>query len=166
MHDVVDVASPLGRLQLRPEREDDQAFRFDLFCNSRLPEWRLVALDPNLFQQIMRHQFHAQTVSYRAQFPNARFDIVELDRAPVGRIVVNRPGDVIHIVDQAIVPELRSRGIGTGIMTALMEEARRNDIPVRLKVASDNDPSMRLYFRLGFAVIDTTVTYLEMEWRG
>jgi hypothetical protein len=34
-----------------------------------------------------------------------------------------------------------------------------------LKVASSNDPSMRLYLRLGFEVIGTTEAYLQMEWR-
>ncbi len=59
--------------------------------------------------------------------------------APIGRIVVNRPGGFIHIIDQAIVPDLRGRGIGTSIMAKLMDEADRDGIPVRLKVASDND---------------------------
>ncbi len=33
MDRVIDVASPLGRLRLRPERDGDEDFRFDLFCN-------------------------------------------------------------------------------------------------------------------------------------
>ena len=163
---AIDVTSPLGRLRLRPERAGDRDFRFDLFCNSRPPEWQMAGFEPNLLRQIMRHQFDAQTASYRAQFPQARFDIIELDGVPIGRIVVDRPGAVVHLVDQAIVPERRGRGIGASIMTSLMEEAARSEIPMRLKVASGNDPSMRLYLRLGFEVIETTEMYLEMEWRG
>lgn len=166
MDRVIDIPSPLGKLRLRPERDGDEDFRFDLFCNSRPPEWQMAGFDPNLLRHLMRHQFQAQTVSYRAQFPSARFDIIELDRAPIGRIVVDRTGGFIHIIDQAVVPELRGRGIGTSIMASLMDEAAQGGIPVRLKVASDNDPSMRLYLRLGFTVIDRTEMYLEMEWRG
>ncbi|MFI0845888.1 GNAT family N-acetyltransferase [Mesorhizobium sp. IMUNJ 23232] len=166
MDQVIDVASPLGRLRLRPERDDDEDFRLDLFCTSRPPEWQMAGFEPNMLRLLMRQQFQAQTVSYRAQFPGARFDIIELDGAPIGRIVVNRPGGFIHIIDQAIVPDLRGRGIGTSLMAKLMDEAARGGIPVRLKVASDNDPSMRLYLRLGFEVIDRTEMYLEMEWRG
>jgi len=73
----------------------------------------------------------------------ARFDIIELGAEPIGRIVVDRPPAMVHIVDQAIVPALRNRGIGTAIMRALMAEARQNSLLVRLKVASSNDPSMR-----------------------
>jgi ribosomal protein S18 acetylase RimI-like enzyme len=107
-----------------------------------------------------------RAMTYRANFPDARFDIIERDRAPIGRIVVNRPGTMLHIVDQAIVPELRNRGLGTAIMKALMDEATRNGLPVRLKVASTNDPSMRLYRRLGFVPIRTEPLSIEMEWRA
>ena len=112
----------------------------------------------------MAHQFHAQTVSYQAEFPKARFDIIELTGRPIGRIVVNRPGTVLHIVDQAIVPELRGRGIGSAIMRALMDEAAAAHMPVRLKVASESDPAMRLYRRLGFVPIETVPLYIELEW--
>lgn len=166
MDRVIDIPSPQGKLRLRPERDVDADFRFDLFCNSRPPEWQMAGFDPALLRHIIRQQFQAQTVSYRAQFPGARFDIIELDTVPIGRIVVNRPGSFIHIIDQAIVPDLRRRGIGAGIMASLMDEAAECGVPVRLKVASDNDPSMRLYLRLGFAVIDRTEMYLEMEWHG
>jgi ribosomal protein S18 acetylase RimI-like enzyme len=112
----------------------------------------------------MAHQFQAQTVSYRAQFPQARFDIIELDGRPIGRIVVDRPGNRLHIIDQAIVPELRGRGIGTAIMRALMDEATTRRVPVTLDVASSNDPSMRLYLRLGFVRTETAQPYIELAW--
>jgi ribosomal protein S18 acetylase RimI-like enzyme len=164
--DVIAIGSALGMLHLRPERDEDAPFRFKLFCESRPAEFALLQLDPAAFEQLMRFQFHAQTVTYRANFPDARFDIIERDRAPIGRIVVNRPGTMLHIVDQAIVPELRNRGLGTAIMKALMDEATRNGLPVRLKVASTNDPSMRLYRRLGFVPIRTEPLSIEMEWRA
>jgi ribosomal protein S18 acetylase RimI-like enzyme len=164
--DIVLIGSPLGTLRLRPEREHDQAFRFQLFCESCPPEFALLRLEPAAFDQLMRFQFEAQTVGYRADFPNARFDIIELDGQPIGRIVVNRPGDTLHIVDQAITPLLRRRGLGTTIMKALMEEAGRAGLKVRLMVASTNDPAMRLYLRLGFAPIATEPLHVEMEWQA
>ena len=165
MNDTISIPSPLGPMTLRPEREDDQAFRYELFRVSRPPEWDMVQLDPQLREQLDRHQFAAQTSSYRTQFAKARFDIIELDGERIGRIVVDRPGNELHIVDQAIVPAQRNRGIGTAIMRALLEEARVANIPVRLEVSSENDPSMRLYRRLGFAAIETFPFYIQMEWR-
>jgi RimJ/RimL family protein N-acetyltransferase len=162
--EILRIASPAGMLTLRPEREADRDFRFRLFCESRLPEWYAVALDPRVREALMQHQFAAQTTTYRQRFPRARFDIIELKGEPIGRIVVNRPGTTVHLVDHAIVPRLRNRGIGTAIMQALMDEARRARMPMRLKVASSNDPSMRLYLRLGFVPIEEAAAYIEMQW--
>jgi ribosomal protein S18 acetylase RimI-like enzyme len=166
VEDVVEISLTQGKLCLRPERDEDDAFRFQLFCESRPAEFALLQFEPAVFDQLMRFQFQAQTKSYRASFPNARFDIIELDRLPIGRIVVDRPGNAIHIVDQAIVPSQRSRGLGSTIMKALMDEAGRSRLPVRLKVASTNDPSIRLYRRLGFTPITTDPFHIEMEWRA
>jgi ribosomal protein S18 acetylase RimI-like enzyme len=165
LEDSLEISLPLGSLRLRPERDEDQPFRLRLFFDSRPAEFALLQrqLEPAAFDQLMLFQFQAQTMSYRASFPQARFDIIELDRTPIGRIVVDRPGTQIHIVDQAVVPGMRNRGIGTAIMQALMDEAARDGLPVRLKVASSNDPSMRLYLRLGFLPIETVPFYIEME---
>jgi ribosomal protein S18 acetylase RimI-like enzyme len=160
---TIEIPSPVGVVNLRPEREEDQEFRFGLFCDSRPTEFALL-LSPVAFRQIMRFQFQAQTMSYRAEFPGARFDIIELAGHPIGRIVVDRPGSRLHIVDQAIVPALRNQGVGTAIMRALMEEARTARVPVRLKAASSNDPSLRLYLRLGFVPVETVPLYVELEW--
>jgi len=160
----MEIPSVAGTLVLRPERAEDQKFRFRLFCDSRLPEWYAVGLDAGVREQLMQHQFLAQTMTYRQRFPRARFDIIELGGEPIGRIVVNRPGTMVHIVDHAIVPHLRNRGIGTTIMRHLMQEAQDAQLPVRLKVASSNDPSMKLYLRLGFVPIETIPAYIEMQW--
>ena len=163
MQEAFEVPWPAGVLTLRPERDEDREFRYRLFCASRQPEFARM-LPPPVYQHVMAHQFQAQTVSYRMQFPQARFDIVELEGRPIGRIVIDRPGDMLHIVDQAIVPELRGRGIGTAIMQALMEQARAANLPVRLEVASENDPSAQLYLRLGFVAIEQAPDYIQMEW--
>jgi ribosomal protein S18 acetylase RimI-like enzyme len=161
---VIEIASKLGPVRLRPEREDDDAFRFALFCETRSAEFALLPLEPTAIEQLLSLQFRAQTASYRANFPNARFDIIELDHQPVGRIVVDRPGDRLHIVDQAIASALRNRGLGSTIMRTLMDEANLAGQMVRLKVAAANQGAMRLYGRLGFVPIVTEPLYVEMQW--
>ncbi len=162
MDDILHIPSPAGPVRLRPERDDDRDFRYQLFRDSRQPE--LALLPAPIYQQIMAQQFHAQTVGYRGQFPRARFDIIELDGERIGRIVVDRPGTMVHIVDQALVPARRGRGIGTAILRALMEEARAAGLPLRLEVGSENNAAFRLYQRLGFARIDAQASYTRLEW--
>src|SRR5262245_37047460 len=165
MSDVF-IQTRLGVLRLRPERQQDEDFRYRLFCDSRTPEWDRIRANPALFEQLMQHQFRAQNAGYRSQFPDARFDIIELADEPIGRIVIDRPGNEIHLVDQAIVPEQRNRGIGTAIMRYLLAEAEDARLPVRLFVSSDNDPSLRLYLRLGFVRIQSVPAYIELQWQA
>jgi ribosomal protein S18 acetylase RimI-like enzyme len=165
MDEIVDIPCSRGLLRLRPERDDDLAFRFRLFCDAQ-PELALLPLAGAAREQLMNLQFRAQTMSYRAQFPHARFDIIELDGVAIGRIVVDRPGAAVRIVDQALVPQFRNLGIGTAIMRALMQEASRAGLPMRLHVTSSNDAALRLYSRLGFVPVETSATHIELEWRA
>jgi ribosomal protein S18 acetylase RimI-like enzyme len=115
----------------------------------------------------MRFQFQAQTTSYRSQYPTAESDIIELDGHPIARIVVDRSAAGLRIVDQAIAPEFRNRGIGTAIMRSVMDEARKAALPLRLHVASDNEAALRLYLRLGFVLTpNATAVYSELEWKA
>src|SRR5262249_47064038 len=98
LHGIVGIPSAAGVLVLRPERREARVFRFWLFCDSRLPEWYVIEPDAAGRAQLMGPQFVAQTPPYRQRFPRARFDIIELGGEPIGRIVVNRPGTMVHIV--------------------------------------------------------------------
>lgn len=165
MDEIVDIPCSRGVLRLRPERDEDLEFRFRLFCNSR-PELALLPLEPAARDQLMQLQFRAQTMSYRARFSQARFDIIELDGVAIGRIVVDRLGTAVYIVDQAVTPQYRNLGIGSTIMRALMREAGRAGLSVCLMVSTTNDPSLRLYLRLGFVTVEAGPTHIELEWRA
>ena len=95
MDEIVDIPCSRGVLRLRPERDEDLEFRFRLFCNFR-PELALLPLEPAARDQLMQLQFRAQTMSYRARFSQARFDIIELDGVAIGRIVVDRWARRLH----------------------------------------------------------------------
>ncbi len=136
-----------------------------LFCDSRADEWEQLHLDATIRGQLMHLQFEAQTASYRTGFPAARFDIVELADEPIGRIVIDRPGNMLHLVDIVLAPRYRNRGIGTAILEALIEEARAAQLPVRLAVAASNASALRLYLRLGFISIGAAAMHVELERR-
>jgi GNAT superfamily N-acetyltransferase len=156
MSDVREIPSPFGILRLRPERDEDEEFRYRLFCDSREPEFAL--LEPAAFEQVMTQQFHAQTLSSLARFPRASFEIIELCGERIGRIVVDRPGAMLQVVDQAIVPQWRGRGIGTAIVRALMSEAEAAGVPVRIEPPA-SDLALRFCRRLGFVPVETL-----LEW--
>jgi RimJ/RimL family protein N-acetyltransferase len=162
--DVIEIASLVGTLRLRPEQDADDAFRFVLFCQSRPADLAMPTIAPEAREQLMRIQYRGQTMSYRANFPAARFDIIELEGSAIGRLVADRAGNDIAIVDWAITPEMRGRGIGTAIMQAIVEEARQASRQIRLKVMSGNAAALRLYLRLGFEPVGTIPFYTELVW--
>ncbi|MFE5287293.1 GNAT family N-acetyltransferase [Nocardia sp. NPDC056611] len=52
-----------------------------------------------------------------------------------------------------VAPESRGTGLGTALMTALIDAARKDYDAVCLSVRQDN-PALRLYQRLGFVAVD------------
>jgi ribosomal protein S18 acetylase RimI-like enzyme len=146
----------------RPVRPDDQDFQFRLYAGTRQAE--IAAFGWNSAQQeaFLRMQFTAQQNWYRTAYPQAAWEIVELDNAPVGRMIVVRGRDSITLVDIALLGEHRGKGIGSGLLCELLEQGREVNVPVRLQVLKTN-PAARLYLRLGFITTAEDQLYLQME---
>ncbi len=62
----------------------------------------------------------------------------------------------------AVFPEHRGQGIGTVLLTRLVEAATRTYKQISLSVAAEN-PALRLYERLGFEVVAKVGTSLTMR---
>jgi ribosomal protein S18 acetylase RimI-like enzyme len=80
----------------------------------------------------------------------------------VGRICLTRHWRRIFLRDIELVPAERNRGLGTAIIAAVIELARRERRAVDLVVLKCN-PAQRLYARLGFAVIADDGARLTMR---
>ena len=154
-----------GRIRRRPECAADEGFRFDLFRGSRAPGEDLAALDAPLRERLMRQQFCGQNASYGANYPNARFEIVEHAGAPIGRIVTARTPDAVLIVDIALISSFRRRGIGASLVNGVLDEAREAGLAVRLSVFANNAAALRFYLRLGFRPIASSAIDTRLEWR-
>jgi ribosomal-protein-alanine N-acetyltransferase len=62
----------------------------------------------------------------------------------------------------AVAPPYQGRGVGTRLLTALMDEARRVGVPsVGLEVRSDNERAQRLYRRFGFRPVGLRRGYYQ-----
>jgi ribosomal protein S18 acetylase RimI-like enzyme len=107
-------------------------------------------------------QFVAQHKFYMEQFSAADFHIVELHDQPIGRLYVDRREDEIRIIDIALLPEHRNKGIGSALLKDILTEAHAAALPVRIHVERNN-PALGLYQRLGFREIGDQGVYLLME---
>ena len=89
--------------------------------------------------------------------------MIEVDGRPAGRLYVDRrPGD-LRIVDIALLPAFRGRGIGAGLIAGLQHEAAAEGRIVSIHVEVHN-PAAQLYERLGFAIAADLGVYRRMEW--
>jgi ribosomal protein S18 acetylase RimI-like enzyme len=98
------------------------------------------------------------------QLPGAEYFVVRSGDTSLGRLIVDRRPQEVHIVDISLLPQFRGRGIGSTLMTQLMKEAAESSKAVTLHVERFN-PALRWYERLGFSAVNTGPIYLEMNWR-
>ena len=123
----------------------------------------LVPWDEAQRQAFLSMQFEAQDRSYHGNFSQARFEIVELRGVAAGRLYVNRGRDEIRVVDIALLPEHRGRGVGSALLRGLLAEAAVNGQCVTIHVEIGN-PARRLYERLGFVEVRDEGVYRFMQW--
>ena len=150
-------------LSRRPEADADEAFLRALYAGIRAPELAPLPWDEAARAAFLRQQFDAQRAHYRREFPQAAFDVLLRGGSPVGRLYLDRSGPEWHLLDIALTPEQRGRGLGTALLRALLAEAGEAGKPVLLHVETFN-PARRLYDRLGFLPLGGDGVYLPMVW--
>ena len=152
-----------NRLLLRQISEKDLPFLRLLYGSTREEEMALVDWTEKQKKDFLDMQFTAQHHHYKQNFNNASFDIIELAGEAVGRLYLDRRDDEIRIVDIALFPAHRGKGIGSHYLDKIMSEAKRKKIAVRIHVENFN-PALRFYQNLGFRQTDTNGVYHLLEW--
>jgi ribosomal protein S18 acetylase RimI-like enzyme len=110
----------------------------------------------------VEHQFAAQDAHYRANYPGATLDVIEVDGELAGRLYVHRGTTDIRIMDIALAPDFRGRGIGTLLLRSLIAEADESGRKLSIHVEMNN-PARSLYDRLGFTPAGEHGVYMLME---
>jgi ribosomal protein S18 acetylase RimI-like enzyme len=140
---------------LRPERETDRAFLRAL--HAALPAHEGVP------DAVVDQQFELQSRHYRASFPNAEYWIVEDAGLAVGRLYLQAGESGIRVLDIALVPDARGRGLGDLLLRGVLNRARAGGTRVTLDVEAAN-PARRLYARLGFREVLADGPKVSMVW--
>ena len=157
------MTEELGTVELRDAQPNDLPFLFSLYCDVRAPElaaWGWPAVQQDAF---LRMQFEAQRQSYLSAYPESIHHIVSAAGVPMGRRLIARTPDGIHLVDIALLAAYRNRGIGVRLIGELLDECIRNEYALNLHVLRGN-PAIGLYRRLGFQEIGADPMYIEMSW--
>jgi ribosomal protein S18 acetylase RimI-like enzyme len=140
----------------------DGNFLFQVYAGVRRDE--MAAWGWNTAQQdaFLRMQFMAQQSSYRARFPGAAYSLIRHGGVAVGSMIVSREPKEIILVDLALLPEHRRKGIGRRLLEELLAESARTGLPVCLSVRKDN-PAIELYAKTGFSKVGEDEVYLMMQ---
>jgi len=156
---------PSPPVHRRPVAESDRDFLLALYASTRAHEMQLVPWTPEDKAAFLEMQFRAQDQFYRQNYPEARYDVLEIDGQPAGRLYVDSRSEEIRIIDIAIVPAQQSRGIGTQLLRELQDAAAASGRAVTIHVDLDNR-ALRFYERLGFRGVEQRGGYLFMQWRA
>lgn len=147
-------------LRLRPVTPADREFLRALYRSTREQELAPVPWTEEAKRVFLDSQFDLQDAEYRRAYPAGHFDVIELDDAPVGRLYVHEGPCDSRIVDLALVPESRGKGIGTQLLAALAHDADRRRRTLSIHVESFNLGARRLYERIGFVLSEDKGVYL------
>ncbi len=151
-------------ISLRKFSSLDLPFMKSLYSSSReeeLAKTNFSLHEKNLF---LSQQFNAQLTHYVNNYNTERFNIIEIDGQPIGRLFVDVWPNEIRIVDITLIPSHRKLGIGTHLLKTIFCEAQQMQYPVTIHV-EQNNPAKNLYERLGFSVKSkANDIYLLMEW--
>jgi len=150
------------QVQLRPIRDGDRLFLAQLYASTRADELAILPWSEEQKAAFVAQQFEAQDAHYRAHYSGAAFDVIEVDGEPAGRLYVHRGPREIRIVDIALTPAFRGRGIATRLLRALTAEADDGACTLSIHVEMNN-PARRLYERLGFRAAGEHGPYVRME---
>ncbi len=148
---------------LRQETPEDREFLYLLYASTREEELACVPWKEGEKDAFLRSQFHLQTAHFRNHYLDSSFQIIESDGRPIGRLYIDREGSAIHVIDIALMPENRGKGIGSWYLQAILAEASSQQRPVTLYVEKFNRVQ-NLYARLGFQRIEDEGVYWKLEW--
>ena len=152
-----------GTISFRPISNADLAFLYQVYASTREQELAQVDWTHAQKEAFLQMQFDAQHQYYQQNYSEAEFQIVLCDGQPCGRLYLSRWKTEFRIVDIALLPEYRGRGIGSQILEDILAEAASQSLPVSIHVEQFN-PAMRLYLHLGFQKIGEVGIYHLMEW--
>ena len=152
-------------LRLRPIVKDDQDFLIAVYGATREQEIAQAGWDQDTVARFVRMQFDAQHAHYQQHHPKGNFDVVLYQEQAAGRLYVSRSEERLHVVDIAMLPVFRGRGIGSALMQELMGEAERDGKSVTIHVEISN-PALAWYQRLGFVEISVGGFHRLMQWQA
>ncbi len=154
---------------LRALNDADLPWLRDLYATTRAEEMASVPWPVQMKRNFLDQQFALQHAHYLQHYADTDFLAIERIRGnghtrPVGRYYLQRVASEHLIVDIALLPDMRGKGIGRILIEASQREAQAVGRGMHLHVMQQNIATRRLYERLGFVFTHASNAYDHMQW--
>jgi ribosomal protein S18 acetylase RimI-like enzyme len=150
-------------LSFRRLTEIDLPFLARVYASTRAAELAATCWSREHKTAFVDQQFRAQHAHYQRYYPEADWLVIVRRGDNIGRLYVERWPTQHRIIDIALLPEYRGKGLGEALLRDLMDEATAAGKAVSIHVEKFN-PAMRLYRRLGFQTAEDKGVYDLMRW--
>lgn len=134
-------------LSVQPAEPADDTFFQQLFTANHA-YFNESGLPDNLVQQLLQQQYQLQQQSYQQQNPDIY--LLQHQQQAVGRLILARQKDALHLTDLALLPGYCGLGLGSELMQALQQYARQQQLALTLLVEQQNKRAQKFYLRHGF----------------
>lgn len=156
---------PAPALRIRPALAADAEFFAALYRSTRTDLLAMLA-DRRYIEGLIATAWQAQLASYRERYPDALYQALELDGVAAGRLVTALVADALRVVDIAVMPWARGRGVAGETLRRLQRQAVQEGRDLTLAVRPDNAGARRLYAAHGFVAQGEGGAVLELRWRA
>ncbi len=153
-----------ARVDLRDAVPADRPFLRAVYASTREDELARTGWSQAQKETFLDQQFAAQDLHYTRNYDNATYSVIVVDGWPAGRLYIARWPAEIRIMDIALLPAVRGKGVGTALLRELIAEAAHDGKRLTIHVEREN-PALQLYERLGFVRVEERGPYYLMELR-
>jgi ribosomal protein S18 acetylase RimI-like enzyme len=121
------------------------------------------------YRDIVERQFGSwsetdQDRFFASDWHDSRFEIILADGTPCGYLCVEDGDEDLHVREIVLLPTFQGQGIGTRLLSDVIERARARGVPVHLGTFPKNR-ALGLYRRLGFRETERSATHVLLERR-
>jgi ribosomal protein S18 acetylase RimI-like enzyme len=153
--DIRGDISTQPRIALRPATVEDGSYSFGLYQDLLRP----------YFESTLGWDQRFRSAAFRVSYPLEALEIIGFDGQERAGVLCLLPSvdRSIEVALLLVEPALQGLGIGTRVLARVCSNALRADRAVRLSTFRLNQSAVRLYLRLGFAVIAEDEHYLHFS---
>ena len=153
----------LGKITTRPSVAEDSAFMLELYASTSKDVlddlgWTIGSQRTFVIMQAQTEEWNRARL-----YPGMDRLTICVDDMPVGRLLVCMRNNVLHLVDLSLLPRFRGNGIGTQLLSEILEEARNARVPVKVKIRKDSG-AIRFVERLDFGTPTDLGSNVELTW--